>query len=150
MDLANQARLAGFGEQQQLRSNQLSELASLLGGQYNPVPAPNFFGPGQVDAQGPTQMRLQSQQANQANQNALWGNLAGLGTAAGFAAFCWVAREVYGNSDPRWIRFREWLLVKAPKWLRKLYLRKGARFAVWLHKHPRVKPVVKFLMDRCI
>jgi hypothetical protein len=156
MDLANQARLAGFGEQQQLRSNQLSELASLLGGQYNPVPAPNFFGPGQVDAQGPTQMRLQSQAANQQNQNALWGNLAGLGGALGGAyllgpaAACWVAREVYGNADPRWIRFREWLLVKAPKWLRKLYLRKGASFAVWLHKHPRLKPVVKFLMDRVI
>ncbi len=150
-DLANNARLAGFGEQQQLRSNQLSELASLLGGQYNPVPSPNFFGPGQVDAMGPTQMRLQSQAANQQNQNALWGNLAGLGGGLGAAwMLCWVAREVYGNADPRWIRFREWLITKAPKWLRKLYWRKGASFAVWLHKHPRFKPVVKFAMDRVI
>jgi hypothetical protein len=154
MDLSNQARMAGFGEQQAVRSNQLSELASLLGGQYNPVPAPNFFGPGQVDVNTPYQMAQQSNLAQQQQQNALWGNLAQLGgSAAGLyalGAFCWVAREVYGNKDHRWLLFREWLMHKAPKWLLRLYVRKGAKFATWLHRHPRFKPIVRFLMDRVV
>jgi uncharacterized membrane protein YbaN (DUF454 family) len=157
MDLANQARLAGFGEQQALRSNQLSELQALLGGQaYNPTPAPNFFGPGQVDPTAGAQMQQNSNLSQQQAQNALWGNLAGLGGAGIFAAsmpgalFCWVAREVYGNKDHRWIKFREWLVNKAPKWLLRLYVRKGAKFATWLHRHPRFKPAIRFLMDRVI
>lgn len=157
-DLANQARLAGFGEQQTLRSNQLMELANLLGGQYNPVPAPQFFGPGQVDVTSPYSLAQQSQLGQQQQQNALWGNLATLGGTAGglyaLGAFspaaCWVAREVYGAHDPRWIRFREWLLTRAPKWLLRLYRRRGLRVALWLHAHPWAKPPLRWLMDRVI
>jgi hypothetical protein len=155
-DMANQARLAGFGEQQQLRSNQLSELASLLGGSYNPVPSPNFFGPGQVDVQGPYQMAQQSNLANQQQANSLWGSLASLGGAGLYAAampgplFCWVAREVYGNHDPRWIRFREWMLNKAPRWLARAYRRNGPRWALWLHRHPKAKPIVRWFMNKVI
>ena len=39
---------------------------------------------------------------------------------------CWVAREVYGKDDPRWLMFRAWLLGDAPAWFRGLYLRQAS------------------------
>jgi len=33
---------------------------------------------------------------------------------------CWVAREVYGADNPRWLEFRTWLLTQAPAWFRDL------------------------------
>lgn len=63
---------------------------------------------------------------------------------------CWVAREVYGQYDPRWVVFRSWLLGPAPSWLRGAYIRYGERFALWIADKPKVKRVVKFLMDRVV
>ncbi len=149
--LANQARSQGIAEQTGLRGSQLSELAALLGGQYQPTPPASFNAPAGVDVNGAYQMKQNAQLAGQQQQSGLWGNLAGLGGSLGSAyLLCWVAREVYGVKDPRWIRFREWMLTRAPKWLLRLYLRKGAKFALWLHDRPAYKPLVRFLMDRCI
>lgn len=71
----------------------------------------------------------------------------GAGAAAGGGAFCWVAREVYGESDPRWLLFREWLLTRAPRWFRELYARQGARFALWIQNKPILKRVIRAWMD---
>jgi hypothetical protein len=68
--------------------------------------------------------------------------------AKGF--MCWVAREVYGVQDVRWLIFRQWLLGKAPVWLRNLYLRHGEAFAAWISTRPRAKRVVRWLMDMVI
>ena len=70
---------------------------------------------------------------------------ANLATAA--AKFCWVAREVYGVSDSRWMLFREWLLTKAPHWFRTLYLNHGERFARFISDKPRVKRIIRSWMD---
>ncbi|NBW21843.1 MAG: hypothetical protein EBR82_79205, partial [Caulobacteraceae bacterium] len=35
----------------------------------------------------------------------------GFGALAGAGVFCWVAREVYGNDNPKWLQFREWMLT---------------------------------------
>ena len=64
--------------------------------------------------------------------------------------FCWVAREVYGDQNPKWLLFRAWLLTEAPTWLRDLYAAHGEQFAAWIHNKPLVKTVVKCLMDRAI
>jgi hypothetical protein len=64
--------------------------------------------------------------------------------------FCWVAREVYGDQNPKWLLFRAWLLTEAPTWLRDLYAAHGEQFAAWIHDKPLVKTVVKCLMDRAI
>jgi len=66
------------------------------------------------------------------------------------SGFCWVAREVYGADDPRWLLFRAWLLTEAPHWLRDLYAAHGQDFAAWIHDKPLVKAAVKVLMDRAI
>jgi hypothetical protein len=78
------------------------------------------------------------------------GGLGGL--LSGFASLggCWVAREVYGLGDPKWLHFREWLLERAPAWLRRLYLARGADFALWLHGKPRVQRVLRRIMDRIV
>lgn len=60
---------------------------------------------------------------------------------------CWVAREVYGETNPRWIQFREWLMVKAPSWFRKLYIKYGEGFAKWLKNKPRIKNLIRKWMD---
>ena len=60
---------------------------------------------------------------------------------------CWVAREVYGEENPRWIQFREWLMVKAPSWFRKLYIKYGEGFAKWIKNKPRIKNLIRKWMD---
>jgi len=65
-------------------------------------------------------------------------------------SFCWVAREVYGEQNPKWLLFRAWLLTEAPTWLRDLYAAHGEEFAAWIHDKPLVKAAVKALMDRAI
>lgn len=78
--------------------------------------------------------------------------LGGGGASGGLSAFgglfCWVAREVYGPENPKWLVFRAWLLTRAPRWLCRLYLARGPAFAQWLRRHPRWKLPVRLLMDR--
>ena len=65
-------------------------------------------------------------------------------------AMCWVAREVYGESSPKWLVFREWLLTEAPSWLRWMYKKYGERFAAWIHTRPAWKNVVRHFMDMVV
>ncbi|MFM7108133.1 MAG: polysaccharide biosynthesis/export family protein [Planctomycetaceae bacterium] len=67
-----------------------------------------------------------------------------------FGGFCWVAREVYGEDDPRWLEFRAWMLTEAPDSLREAYAAHGEDFAAWLHDKPVAKAAVRALMDRVI
>jgi len=63
-------------------------------------------------------------------------------------ALCWVAREVYGEEDGRWVQFRTWLLNDAPKWLLNLYAKHGEWFAGVVRKAPILKRALRPLMDR--
>ena len=63
---------------------------------------------------------------------------------------CWVARAVYGESNPRWLIFRQWLLVDAPPWFRGLYLWHGERVARWIAPHAAVKSVIRLWMNSII
>jgi hypothetical protein len=58
-----------------------------------------------------------------------------------------VAREVYGEEDPKWLLFRAWLLTEAPDWLRDAYHTHGEAFAAWIHDKPLVKLAVRAVMD---
>lgn len=82
------------------------------------------------------------------------GTVGGLGQTGAQAALaysllagCWVAREVYGFHNPRWLMFREWLFEDAPRWFRGLYLRHGAAFAEWIADKPRLKGMIRSFMD---
>lgn len=70
--------------------------------------------------------------------------------AIGAGIGCWVAREVFGQQDIRWILFKEYLQKDAPKWFYNLYMRFGERFAQWIANKPILKNVIRKLMLRRI
>ena len=84
-------------------------------------------------------------QAKAAGQAGIMGAVGSIGSAAIMA--CWVAREVYGIHNPKWMQFREWMLNDAPSWFRKLYLKYGERFAKFISNKPRVKSIIRKWMD---
>jgi len=59
---------------------------------------------------------------------------------------CWVARAAFGESDIRWMIFREWLLEDAPLWFRRLYIRHGELAGAWLAGRANARRVVRALM----
>jgi serine/threonine protein kinase len=60
---------------------------------------------------------------------------------------CWVARAVYGENNPRWLAFREWLVNKAPAWFRNLYFSYGPQFADFIKDKPWLKTQIRAWMD---
>ena len=71
----------------------------------------------------------------------------GMGQPPDGNPFCWVAREVYGPTNPRWLAFRGWMLGDAPTWLRAWYGTHGQGLAAWLHDRPLAKSALRTLMD---
>ncbi len=63
---------------------------------------------------------------------------------------CWVARAVYGESDPRWLLFRDWLAFQAPAWLRGGYVRHGEGFARLVRGSALLRGLLRPLMNRAI
>jgi hypothetical protein len=59
---------------------------------------------------------------------------------------CWIARAAFGETDLRWMIFREWLVVDAPAWFRNLYIRHGEAIGFWLRDHRVMRRVVRTLM----
>ena len=76
------------------------------------------------------------------------------GLSAGFSGktggFCWVARKVYGEDNPKWQIFRSWLCTQAPKWLYKAYGKYGESFAEWLDGKERTQKIIRKWMDKRI
>ena len=60
---------------------------------------------------------------------------------------CWVAREVYGPTNPAWLQFREWMFTESPNWFFNLYKNYGERFAQWISDKPRIKSIIRKWMD---
>jgi len=83
----------------------------------------------------------------QANASKSAGIMGAAGSIAGAAIMCWVAREVYGIENPKWLEFREWMLNDAPSWLRNLYLKYGERTAKFISNKPRVKSIIRKWMN---
>jgi hypothetical protein len=75
--------------------------------------------------------------------------LKGVGSMAGTAGVfaCWVAREVYGADNPKWVEFREWMLTKASDNLRNFYLEYGERIAKSIRNKPKIKAIIRKWMD---
>ena len=78
------------------------------------------------------------------------GGIGALGGTGGLAALCWVAREVYGEDDPQWLRFREWMLSKAPESLRRFYIENGERIAAYISDKPDLKSEIRGMMDELV
>ena len=61
--------------------------------------------------------------------------------------YCWVAREVYGEDDPRWLQFREWVIGYSPNWFYEAYSKYGEKVAKVVAKVPALKLVIRPYMD---
>jgi hypothetical protein len=86
-----------------------------------------------------------AQQGARAQRGAgVMGMFGQLGAAA---ITCWIAREVYGESNPKWKQFREWMLNKSPDWFLEWYLANGEATAEWLKDKPEIKARIKIFMD---
>jgi hypothetical protein len=86
-------------------------------------------------------------QAKTAAGSAVGGLIGTLGSAFISAKFCWVGREVYGKSSPRWFIFRMWVKHEAPAWFRDMYGKHGKTYADFISDKPVLKWVTKKLMD---
>jgi hypothetical protein len=155
-----------FGQSQAVRQQNNSErmqqyaaLSQAMAGQpLNGMPAaptPPGVSINAADAAGIYGQNIAAQMKQyQADQQANAAKGAGMGQMAGTAGslammgfMCWVAREVYGIENPRWLEFREWMLNSAPAWFRNLYIKHGERFAVWISDKPMLKRVIRMGMD---
>ena len=143
----------GIQEQAYLRQLPLSEVNALRTGnqpmmpQFQAFQGANIAPPniqGAAGQQHQAAMNTYNQQMAQAGNNMT--GLFSLGSAA--IGLCWVARAVYGESNPKWLIFREWLLTLAPKWLLKLYIRFGERFASFIKDKPKIKNIIRHYMDK--
>jgi hypothetical protein len=68
----------------------------------------------------------------------------------GVAGACWIAREVYGQENIKWIIFREWLLNDAPSWFHRLYIKYGPSFAKYISNKPIIKSIIRRLMNKVV
>lgn len=85
-------------------------------------------------------------------QMGLFGSILGAGASLGGAAIaaCWVAREVYGKDNKKWRIFRAWLMSKAPKEFRNLYLDEGQNIARKVKTDSKLRESIKASMDGII
>ena len=83
--------------------------------------------------------------ADQQRTGAIVGGLTSMVGSLGSSAikYCWVAREVYGEDNPMWLLFRDWLDQEAPSWFRAIYLKFGERFAKFIRNKPRLKKTIR-------
>ena len=114
---------------------------------YNPAQGAEFIANQAAGVNSYNAAMAGAQATAQAGKSSMWGSiLGGVATGAGLAYACWVAREVFGMFDLRWIQFRTWMMLDSPSWFKKLYIRHGEKFAEWIKDKPWLKKVIKSWM----
>ena len=82
-----------------------------------------------------------------------YGALAGAiigGVGGGLSASCYVAREVFGQLNPQWVEFRDYLYSKANPEFKNFYEANAPKIATMIHTQPEVKQLIKYLMKELI
>jgi len=146
---ANQALPGGFNQQPSTAANFYQAVDQQI-----PVQLTNAFNQlyrSQADYQASTYGAQVGAISRQETGSQAFGNIAsGLGNMFSFSGklpFCWVAREVYGEDNPKWLQFREWMLTKASDNLRNFYIEYGERIAESIRNKPRIKAIIRKWMD---
>jgi hypothetical protein len=130
-----------------------SELGQI--GAYNSFQQANYatmngiaYNSAQMQAQ---QNQLQAQQSASMTSAAIGVGTTAATTGATIAAMtCVVARAVYGELEPQWRIFRHWLMNKAPRIVRRSYLRYGHRLAPKVRQNAFLRAGIRLLMDAII
>jgi hypothetical protein len=151
---ANQALPGGFNQQASTASNFYQTvdpgIPVALTGEFNKLYntqsnyLANTYG-AQVDAL--SRVAVANSTPNYLSAGAdIFKGVGSLGGTAGIFA-CWVAREVYGADNPKWLEFREWMFTKASDNLRNFYLEYGERIAKSIRNKPKIKAIIRKWMD---
>jgi hypothetical protein len=96
--------------------------------------------------------QAQANAAKSAGKSSMFGSLGGgllsAGGSIGAAMIlCWVAREIYGSENPKWLEFRKWLIANADDGLLDAYIEHGEEFAKFISDKPKLKQLIKGWMD---
>jgi hypothetical protein len=92
--------------------------------------------------------QAQANAAKSAGKSGMFGSIiGGIGGGLVKGLFCWVAREVYGEQNPAWLLFRNWMLNDAPRWLLGMYITFGEQFANFISDKPKLKNIIRKWMD---
>jgi hypothetical protein len=141
------------------------QLSGIIGSTPMATPASFMLSPEQLlnlrSGERSQRMQAQTTAAGAPGATAVWGQglqsmgkslmeLAGSVGGAAAGGMCWVAREVYGEENPRWKMFRAYVLFYAPAWFTKLYARHGEAFARFISTKPAVKRMLRVWMDGVI
>jgi hypothetical protein len=86
--------------------------------------------------------QAQASASRSSGRSSMFGSIAGA-----MIGLCWVAREVYGVDNPKWLQFREWMLEDSPSWFRSLYIKYGERFAKFISNKPLLKTIIRKWMN---
>jgi hypothetical protein len=89
----------------------------------------------------------QANAARSAGKNSMLGSIGGGLLMGAGLAFCWVAREVYGETNPKWLSFRSWMLKDSPSWFFNAYVKYGKQIASFIKDKPKLKWFIKLWMD---
>ena len=89
---------------------------------------------------------MQANAAKSAGKSSMLGSLGGAAIGA-LGMLCWVAREVYGSDNPKWLEFRKWLLTNGNDELLDAYIEHGEELAKFISDKPKLKQLVKTWMD---
>ena len=54
---------------------------------------------------------------------------------------------MYGEDNPKWMQFRDWMFRHAPAWFFNFYLENGEKIAAWLKRNPWAKRPIRMWMD---
>ena len=145
------AGMGGLAENEQNRRNMLLGQALGLASGGATGAMQGFGNAGSLQAQAmSTQAALANAQADRSAGKAQGvGELAGtLGAAA--IKKCWVAREVYGIDNPRWVIFFYWKETQAPALFKHSYNIFGRVIAKLIRNNNKIKSVIRSWMDRKI
>jgi len=121
-------------------------------GAYNSFQQANYATMNGIAYNG-AQMQAQQNQLDKQQSAGMASAAIGVGTTAATtgatiaAMSCWVAAAVYGEGSRNWRVFRHWLLNKAPRTIRCIYLRYGQTFAPKVRQNPLLRAAIKLLMD---
>ena len=96
------------------------------------------------------QTALAVAQANAAASNAMKTGLMSMGGSilGGFAGRpCHVAREVFGEDNPKWVEFFVWKETKGPRWFKALYNEYSEQWAAFIRNKPTLKSIIRRWMN---
>jgi len=144
---ANQALPGGFNQQPSTAANFYQAVDQQI-----PVQLTNAFNQlyrSQADYGASTYGAQVGAISRQETGSQAFGNIAsGIGNLVKIPIpLCWVAREVYGIDNPKWLQFREWMLTKASDNLRNFYIEYGERIAESIRNKPKIKAIIRKWMD---